>query len=90
MATKSGEGMSGTSSNRPQQSNMGNQQQGMGQPNLDKFLKDMKWPADKNTIINNLKKNNAPQEVIQMASRLENKQYTSAMEITKQLSMARR
>ncbi len=49
-----------------------------------KFLKDVEYPVKKQDLIEQAKKNNASNEVLQDLNRIPDKEYTSAIDIDRE------
>ena len=60
--------------------------QNMSASQVTKYLKNIDFPADKQTIVDSAKSNGAPETVIQMLNRLPDKQYMRSNEIEQEFS----
>ncbi|MDN7026040.1 DUF2795 domain-containing protein [Methanoculleus sp. FWC-SCC1] len=52
---------------------------------VQKFLKGMDYPAGKQDVISQAKKNKAPDDVIDVLNRMQDRQFTSAADLSKAL-----
>ncbi len=58
-------------------------------PQVQQFLKDVVFPASKQTIINKAQEKGADKNIISMLQKLPDKQYQSASDVTNQLNMSK-
>lgn len=54
---------------------------------MEKYLKNIKLPADKGSIVNQAKQNGADNDTIQMLQKMPNKEYTTMEEIMEAMNM---
>lgn len=52
---------------------------------VEKYLKGMEFPGHKDDLVQKARENRAPQQVIDIISRLPEKEYTKPTEITKEI-----
>jgi hypothetical protein len=52
----------------------------------ERYLKGLNFPANKKNLIDRAKINQAPQEIIRLLKQVADKNYTSPIEITKEMS----
>lgn len=57
---------------------------GKSPSNIQKNLKGMKYPADKNALLNKAKENEAPAEVTDILNKFEDRQYSSPADVMKE------
>ncbi len=57
---------------------------------LANILKDVNYPADKNTIINSIDRNNTDNKIIQCLEQIEDKQYSNSSEVVSAAGLASR
>ncbi|MCW5589078.1 MAG: DUF2795 domain-containing protein [Legionellales bacterium] len=55
---------------------------------IEKYLKGIDFPADKNEIVNQAKDNDAPDDVMSAIKNLPDNEYRSAVDVTKAVSQA--
>lgn len=54
-------------------------------PGVEKYLKGISFPADKNDLLRQIRANNAPKEVVDAVEQLEEKTYHSPIDISQQM-----
>jgi hypothetical protein len=53
---------------------------------VERYLKGINFPANKKNLIDRAKINQAPQEIVRLLKQVTDKNYTSPVEITKEMS----
>ncbi len=57
----------------------------MGIGTIERYLRDVNYPADKNEIVNNARRQNAPVDIVKNFDMLPDKRYNSAEDVWKDM-----
>jgi hypothetical protein len=54
---------------------------------IERYLKDIHFPVDKNDLIKHAKDNQAPEDVLHVLDQFEEKKYNNAIDVSKEVGM---
>ncbi len=57
----------------------------MGSTDVDRYLKGVNYPADKNEIVNNARRQNAPEDIVRNLDMLPNQRFNSADDVRRNM-----